>query len=226
MTYKVSEISGPTMQGEGRNAGRPCALLRLAGCNLWVDKDKPSPTCPFCDTESLHHGQEMTIDEVVTELRKRFPTRGGVIVTGGEPLLQLDEALIERLYLDLGPSWIDVETNGTVPPKFCVEHLMTVEPCSESNLNISLSPKNLKGALGEVARVASWVKILIPNMEHLLTSVESLGFDPQDIYLQPVMPRGGLECGEYRDNLKRCLEISWRLGYSVSLQLHKAMCLP
>lgn len=94
---KVNEIFY-SLQGEGRFTGTPAVFLRLSGCNL---------KCSFCDT-SHDEGMEMTPAEIIGEILK-YPSRH-IVITGGEPSLQLDRDFVDRLHL-LG-YFVQVETNG------------------------------------------------------------------------------------------------------------------
>jgi 7-carboxy-7-deazaguanine synthase len=123
MTYSVKEIYY-TLQGEGARTGRPAVFLRFAGCNLWSGRepDRASAVCRFCDTEFLGTGgpgggkftsAAALADAVASHWP--FPANGArpyVVCTGGEPLLQLDEAAVSALHdkdFEVG-----VETNGTI----------------------------------------------------------------------------------------------------------------
>lgn len=100
---KIAEIFR-SLQGEGKNQGKPCLFIRLAGCNL---------NCRWCDTpESRTGGREMSRDAILEHLWRINPPY--VCVTGGEPLLQADE--LEPLLVSLRKrgSSIDIETNGTI----------------------------------------------------------------------------------------------------------------
>lgn len=97
---KVNDIFY-SLQGEGYFTGIPAVFLRLSGCNL---------SCPFCDT--LHQsGEEMTVDSIVDRI-SAFPTRH-LVVTGGEPAMQLTEEIIDRLHQ--AGFYVQIETNGTLP---------------------------------------------------------------------------------------------------------------
>jgi 7-carboxy-7-deazaguanine synthase (Cx14CxxC type) len=122
MTYTVKEIFY-TLQGEGLQAGKPAVFCRFAGCNLWSgrESDRASAVCRFCDTDFVGAdgtlgGKYQSPDSLADRIFSLWP--GGddkhrfVVLTGGEPLLQLDEALIDALH---SRSFrIAVETNGTI----------------------------------------------------------------------------------------------------------------
>lgn len=126
MTYSVKEIFY-TLQGEGLHAGRPSVFCRFAGCNLWSGReaDRSSAVCRFCDTEFVGTDGELggkysTARKLAEKIAAVWPTRSRanqfVVLTGGEPLLQVDQALVEALHhVDFE---VAVETNGTikVPP--------------------------------------------------------------------------------------------------------------
>ena len=225
--YRISELLGPTIQGEGRNAGRPCFFIRLSGCNLWPDESKPSFTCPWCDTPQLHRSVELTAKEVRTALSVLASNAGvavkdlgkfGLVITGGEPLLQLDNEFLWEVSHPF--SWVDIETNGTVAPKFD----FTVFRREEGfNINISCSPKT------HVLKVrADWYKVLIPAKKGLLEYV--LAHDPGAvIYLQPVEDRSADPSEREKrtkENLQAAVDLSLREGYRLSVQLHKILSLP
>ena len=122
MTYSVKETF-LTVQGEGGQAGRPAVFLRFAGCNLWngLEGDRASAVCSFCDTDFVgvdgdgggkFGTAEALADHVVSMWRGREGDPRLVVCTGGEPLLQLDDALIAAL--KARGFDIAVETNGTI----------------------------------------------------------------------------------------------------------------
>lgn len=125
MTYSVKEIFY-TLQGEGTHAGRPAVFCRFAGCNLWTGReaDRAEAVCRFCDTDfvgtdGLGGGKFATPAELAARIASFWPdTPAGsqgqrfVVLTGGEPLLQVDEALVLALHAQ--GFEIAVETNGTV----------------------------------------------------------------------------------------------------------------
>ena len=126
MTYSVKEIYY-TLQGEGAQTGRPAVFLRFAGCNLWSgrEEDRARATCTFCDTDFVGTdgpggGKFAAADAVADAVARKWPAEEGgcpyVVCTGGEPLLQLDPALIEALHAR--GFEIAIETNGTlIPPE-------------------------------------------------------------------------------------------------------------
>ena len=121
MAYSVKEIFY-TLQGEGGQAGRAAVFCRFAGCNLWSgrEEDRSQAVCQFCDTDFVGTdgtggGKFATAEELAQAVFRTWPqVTGGkplVVCTGGEPLLQLDQALVDALHA-VGFE-IAVETNGT-----------------------------------------------------------------------------------------------------------------
>jgi len=120
MAYLVKEVFR-TLQGEGANTGRAAVFCRFTGCNLWTGREaqRADAVCQFCDTDFVgtggpgggHFGSAGELAEHVARIggEVRF-----VVCTGGEPLLQLDDALIDALH-QRGFE-IAIETNGTLPP--------------------------------------------------------------------------------------------------------------
>jgi len=128
MKYAVKEIFY-TLQGEGANAGRPAVFCRFAGCNLWSgrEEDRAAAQCNFCDTDFLGvdgvgGGVFEDAEALARTVAAHWPKGGGVddyrfvVLTGGEPRLQLDELLVEARHRS--GFQVAVETNGTrlVPP--------------------------------------------------------------------------------------------------------------
>lgn len=124
MTYTVKEIFY-TLQGEGANAGRPAVFCRFSGCNLWTGRevDRAKAICKFCDTDFVGTdgdggGKFASEDDLAAAVERAWGaagrTRRLVVLTGGEPLLQVDEALTRALHAR--GFTIAVETNGTVVP--------------------------------------------------------------------------------------------------------------
>ena len=130
MAYAVKEIFY-TLQGEGVHTGRAAVFCRFAGCNLWSgrEQDRATAICQFCDTDFVGTdgdggGKFATADDLAATVASKWPRNLGeadagqrfVVCTGGEPLLQLDAALIDALHRQ--NFLIAIETNGTVqvPP--------------------------------------------------------------------------------------------------------------
>jgi 7-carboxy-7-deazaguanine synthase len=123
MTYSVKEIFY-TLQGEGAQAGMPAVFCRFAGCNLWSgrEEDRPSAVCRFCDTDFVGTdgtlgGKYPLAQDLAAQIEAQWPDNEHdhrlVVLTGGEPLLQLDAPLVDALHAR--GFRIAVETNGTLP---------------------------------------------------------------------------------------------------------------
>jgi 7-carboxy-7-deazaguanine synthase len=124
--YTVKEIFY-TLQGEGFHTGRPAVFCRFSGCNLWTghERDRERAVCKFCDTDFVGAGPDggkfESADELAWRVAALWPEHDGVmaekpfvVCTGGEPLLQLDESLVNAFH-DVGFE-VAVETNGTQRP--------------------------------------------------------------------------------------------------------------
>ncbi len=151
MAYSVKEIY-LTLQGEGRHTGRPAVFCRFAGCNLWSGReaDRAGAQCRFCDTDFVGTdgtggGVFETPGDLARAVASTWKGNGGtkpfVVCTGGEPLLQLDQPLIEALH-GLGFE-VAVETNGTVsaPPGVdwvCVSPKAGIQLTQESGDELKL----------------------------------------------------------------------------------------
>jgi len=121
VSYTVKEIFY-TLQGEGAQSGRAAVFCRFSGCNLWSgrEEDRSRAVCQFCDTDFVGTGPDggkfSSAAELAEAIDRSWAGRGGrkyVVCTGGEPLLQLDEDLIEALHRRSFE--VAVETNGTKP---------------------------------------------------------------------------------------------------------------
>ncbi len=120
-TYAVKEIFY-SLQGEGYHTGSPAVFVRFAGCNLWTgrESDRPDATCSFCDTDFVgtdgtHGGRydAVAIARLAAELWASAERPRFVVLTGGEPMLQVDDWLLGVLH-----RWeceVQIETNGTIP---------------------------------------------------------------------------------------------------------------
>jgi len=117
MSYTVKEVFY-TLQGEGANTGRPAVFLRFAGCNLWSgrEEDRATAICQFCDTDFVGGTKFASAEELAEEVAGQWFGNGTskrfVVITGGEPLLQLDRPLIDRLHAK--GFELAIETNGTI----------------------------------------------------------------------------------------------------------------
>lgn len=123
MTYTVKELF-KTLQGEGAQTGRAAVFCRFAGCNLWTgrEQDRETAVCRFCDTDFIGTdgpggGKFATAHDLAEAIARTWGATSGrayVVFTGGEPLLQLDEALVEAVHARNFE--IAIETNGTQQP--------------------------------------------------------------------------------------------------------------
>jgi len=224
LSYAVKEIFY-SLQGEGANSGRAAVFCRFAGCNLWTgrEEDRAGAVCQFCDTDFVGtHGPDggkfTTAETLASAIAARWPQaiqradsgielhaakaavlqRPLVIFTGGEPLLQLDGALVGAMH-DAGFE-VAVETNGTIVAPHGIDW-------------ICVSPK-AGAALKQ--RSGSELKLVYPQAALPPDELEHLQFD--HFFLQPMD-------GPERDRntasaLQYCLEHPrWRL----SLQTHKLL---
>lgn len=212
MAYTVKEIFY-TLQGEGAQAGRPAVFCRFAGCNLWSGKEKDRPTadCQFCDTEFLGTdgpggGKFATAEQLAQAVAGLWPlghsgkAKPYVVCTGGEPLLQLDEALI--LALQRHGFEVAVETNGTqaAPPGLDW---------------ICVSPKSTSLVLDS----GDELKLVFPQTAAPPEAFAQLAF--KHYYLQPM--DGPQRSENTALAVSYCLQHpQWRLG----LQLHKLLGIP
>lgn len=122
MTYAVKEIFF-TLQGEGAQSGRPAVFCRFAGCNLWSgrEEDRATAVCRFCDTDFVgtggtSGGRYADAGALADTVASQWPGGGRpfVVCTGGEPLLQLNDALVAALHAR--GFEVAIETNGTIAP--------------------------------------------------------------------------------------------------------------
>lgn len=150
MTYSVKEMF-PTLQGEGLQAGCAAVFLRFAGCNLWtgLEKDRASAICQFCDTDFVgvdgtDGGKFASAEALAAQVSRLWPSHSAqnklVVCTGGEPLLQLDDALIAALHAE--GFKIAIETNGTIAAPAGIDWIC-VSPKAGSKL-VQLSGDELK----------------------------------------------------------------------------------
>ena len=141
MSYAVKEIF-LTLQGEGLNVGRRAVFLRFAGCNLWTgrEQDRATATCTFCDTDFVgldgtEGGRYADAAALAAKVALLWGVTEGVqkfvVITGGEPMLQVDQPLIDALHAE--EFEIAIETNGTLPVPRSIDWI-TVSPKAGSEV--------------------------------------------------------------------------------------------
>jgi 7-carboxy-7-deazaguanine synthase len=209
MTYTVKELFY-TLQGEGANVGRAAVFCRFAGCNLWTgrEEDRADAVCQFCDTDFVGvaaDGGKFTEPRALARVAASlWPAPGGttsrplVVCTGGEPLLQLDEPLVDALHAE--GFEIAIETNGTRRPPAGIDW-------------ICMSPK-ARAPL--VLTRGDELKLVFPQEGGEPERYEHLDFE--HFFLQP------MDGPDVEANTRRALEYClshprWRL----SLQTHKRL---
>ena len=211
MTYSVKEIFY-TLQGEGGQAGRAAVFCRFAGCNLWsgLERDRHTAVCTFCDTDFVGTdgeggGKFCDPDALADAVAARWPAGHGgtpyVVCTGGEPLLQLDAALISALHAR--GFEIAVETNGTIAAPEGIDW-------------ICVSPK----AAAPLAQTAgSELKLVYPQPAAMPVRFAGLNF--RHFFLQPM--DGPDRAANTEAATRYCMDHpQWRL----SLQTHKIIGIP
>lgn len=211
MTYSIKEIFY-TLQGEGNQAGRPAVFCRFAGCNLWSgrEQDRASAICTFCDTDfvgtdGLGGGKFEDANGLALAINSLWPIshqgQKYVVLTGGEPLLQVDDDLVEALHKH--NFTVAVETNGTIIPPSGIDWIC-VSPKSTAELKITQGDE---------------LKLVFPQTEAQPEKFEHLTFN--HFYLQPMDgPEAHLNT---KLTIKYCkTHPKWKLG----LQMHKVLMIP
>ena len=166
--YYIKEIFY-TLPGEGANAGRAAIFCRFTGCNLWSgrEKDRDRAICKFCDTDFVGTdgtmgGQYKTAEALVEAMQSLWPNNQKknkfVVLTGGEPLLQVDSSLIKQLHEH--DFEVAVETNGTIPLPSGIDWVKCV------------------------ACQGNEIKIVYPQIGLRLVEFENMSFD--HFFLQPM----------------------------------------
>jgi 7-carboxy-7-deazaguanine synthase len=210
VTYSVKEIYY-TLQGEGAQAGRAAVFLRFAGCNLWSGREqhRAAAACRFCDTDFVGTdgrggGKFTSASELAKAVAAEWPgasrTPGFVVCTGGEPLLQLDNVLIDALH-GFGFA-IAVETNGTIVAPPGIDWLC-------------VSPK---GSAGLAQTRGDELKLVYPQLEPEAQPANFETLDFEHFYLQP------MDSPERVRNTRAAIDYcmahpQWKL----SMQTHKAL---
>jgi 7-carboxy-7-deazaguanine synthase len=219
MSYTVKEIFY-TLQGEGANTGRAAVFCRFAGCNLWTgrEQDRERAVCRFCDTDFVGVGPDggkfATADALADAVADRWRAGTGespessldagarplVVCTGGEPLLQLDEAAIAALH---GRGFeVAVETNGT-------------QPAPEGLDWICVSPK---ANAPLVLTTGDELKLVYPQREPEAQPARFEGLPFRHLFLQPM--DGPDVAANTEAAIAYCLaHPQWRL----SVQTHKVL---
>jgi 7-carboxy-7-deazaguanine synthase (Cx14CxxC type) len=211
MTYSVKEIYY-TLQGEGAHTGRPAVFLRFAGCNLWSGREehRAEAICRFCDTEFVGTdgpggGKFETAHELAAAIGRAWTGEGAdggryVVCTGGEPLLQLDSALIDELHS--AGFEIGVESNGTLTAPDGIDWLC-------------ISPK---GSAPLVQSTGNELKLVYPQSEAEAQPEKFIDLQFDRFYLQPL---DGPDVGtNTRLAIDYCLSHpQWKL----SMQTHKVL---
>ena len=210
MKYSVKEIYY-TLQGEGYHTGRPAVFIRFSGCNLWTghEKDRSGAICDWCDTDFVGtngiNGGKFSIKEIINIINSLWKdnvlSKPYVVCTGGEPLLQMDEALIKAIHK--AGFEIGLETNGTMIPPDGIDWI-----CVSPKANADLILKN-----------GNELKVVYPQCGMNPRVHEKLKFD--HFYIQPM---DGINQTE---NIKRSEKFvldhpKWKL----SLQTHKILGIP
>jgi 7-carboxy-7-deazaguanine synthase (Cx14CxxC type) len=210
MSYAVKELF-LTLQGEGAQTGSRAAFLRFAGCNLWSGReaDRATATCRFCDTDFVGTdgpggGKFPTADILADAVAATWgptPRHRLVVCTGGEPLLQLDAALIDALHAQ--GFRIAVETNGTIAAPPGIDWLC-------------VSPK---AGSETVQRTGDELKLVYPQADLLPPAVA--GWDFTHFFVQP------MDGPAQRENVAAAID--WCLAnpqWRLSLQTHKLTGIP
>lgn len=206
--YSVKEVFY-SLQGEGAQSGRPAIFCRFSGCNLWSgrEQDRASSVCRFCDTDFIgtdgqNGGKFASPEALVAHLLSLWPSNSGVspyvICTGGEPALQLDQALVDALHAQ-GVE-IAIETNGTRPLPEGLDWIC-VSPKADSDVIIQQGDE---------------LKLVYPQVEIQPEQCQHWSF--KHFYLQP------MDSPERQAHLQACVNYclahpQWKL----SLQTHKIL---
>ena len=210
MTYSVTEIF-LTLQGEGGQTGRAAVFCRFAGCNLWTgrEQDRVSAVCSFCDTEFVgvdgpgggKFANAKALTDAIAGAWQGPPENQLVVLTGGEPLLQVDAALVAALHA--ARFQIALETNGTIPAPAGIDWI-----CVSPKADAPLAQTN-----------GQELKLVYPQDGVDPTSFEHLAFER--FSLQPL--DGPEREAATQAAIGYCLaHPRWRL----SLQTHKYLGIP
>lgn len=215
-SYSIKETFR-TVQGEGFHAGTPAIFIRFAGCNMWSgyegdrmrDAARNHAQCPlWCDTDFVH-GEKMTAVELGKYVEAQNPVPL-IVLTGGEPMLQVDDDLLDVLHDAAPEARIAIETNGTARPLFHYDPMLP----GNGWLWITLSPKRARAAT--VLPRASELKLVYPAYE----PVDWLDFPAHHYFLQPCADQQIRQLEVERQAAEYVTgQYRWRL----SLQTHKIL---
>lgn len=205
MKYKLKEIYY-TLQGEGTYTGHAAVFARFTGCNLWSGRevDRHKAICQFCDTDFVgtdgELGGKYTAKELVETIRSLWPSDDEcfVVFTGGEPGLQLDEALVKELHDQR--CFIAIETNGTVELPAGIDWVC-VSPKANSDV---------------ILKSGNELKLVYPQPGMMPEDCKEWEFD--QFYLQP------MDCEEVEDYTKQAIKyIRSHPQWKLSIQTHKIL---
>ena len=204
-TYKIKEIFY-TLQGEGFHAGRPAVFVRFSGCNLWSgrEEDRKKAICRFCDTDFTgtdgQNGGTYSASQLITQIKALWPddSQTFIVCTGGEPLLQLDQPLVDAFRQN--NIYIAVETNGTKPAPKGIDWIC-VSPKANTTLLLTKGQE---------------LKLVFPQKGLQPGDLEDLDFE--HFFLQPM--DGHWIKAHTHESILYCLaHPKWKL----SVQLHKIL---
>lgn len=207
MSYAVKELF-LTLQGEGVQAGRRAVFVRFAGCNLWSGReaDRATAVCRFCDTDFVgtegdgggRFADAAALAQAAAAAWGDAPDRRFVVLTGGEPMLQVDDALVDALHAEAFE--IAIETNGTLP----------VHPGIDW---VCVSPK---AGSEVVQRSGNELKLIWPQPGSDVAAIETWAFDHW--LVQP------MDSAEADANRQAAIDfVLARPGWRLSLQTHKLL---
>ncbi|HWJ58682.1 MAG TPA: 7-carboxy-7-deazaguanine synthase [Sphingomicrobium sp.] len=210
MTYAVKETF-LTLQGEGVQAGSRAVFLRFAGCNLWSgrEQDRATAQCNFCDTDFVGTdgeggGKFGSADDLAAHIERLWgegPDRRLVVITGGEPMLQLDGALIDSLH-DRGFR-VAMESNGTIEAAAGIDW-------------VCITPK---AGTQVVQRHGDELKLVWPQQGIDPAELESWDFD--HFLVQP------MDCADGEAAMEAAIKLAMdRPKWRLTLQAHKVVGLP
>jgi organic radical activating enzyme len=199
-TLKISEIFGPTIQGEGSTAGQFCCFLRLSGCNL---------KCGWCDTKYAAFGTFVETLEVLDRLFLLLPRR--VVITGGEPLLQ--QGYLQPVVTGLREAGIivDVETNGTIIPTLKGVCQYSVSPKLRNACKNGLYP----GVLTYFATQTNCIFKFVCASAADVRDVGGLGLENSKVWIMPE----GVSVAALDRSLQAILPTALEYGYNISDRL-------